>query len=237
MRCPDPIPREKRDDPFLGLVVRQVGQARRVGGALILNSLQLGSLLGHLEANEAWNIWGLKEVYNKVVEIKLQTEREAHVEKTLLPDGRVKITDGITTIVRPLMNYEMNYEREEVKSMEKSMANVQIGQTVLNGKPFRKKPAWRVVTKYYERGRSKLATDYSWGCIICDKVYPRQTDAILCCKDEKLRWGRLATLLAPYLRPSAMSTIKNPPIGVVEWTMNVPSFGIVRTQGIIVKVK
>ena len=95
--------RGKGADPFLGPVVRQ---ARRFGGPLILSISQLGSLLGHLEANEAWTIWMLKEIYDKVVEIKLQTEREANVKKTLLVDGRVKITDGITTIVRPLMHYE-----------------------------------------------------------------------------------------------------------------------------------
>jgi hypothetical protein len=94
------------------------------------------------------------------------------------------------------------------------MANV--GQIVLSKKPLRKKPVWKVVTKYYDI-RPRLAKDYAWGCIICDKVYARQTDAILCCKEEKLRWGAIATLMAPYLRPSAMNEIKKAPIGVVKW--------------------
>jgi len=43
----------------------------------------------------------------------------------------------------------------------------------------------KIVTQWYPDLSPKLAKNYDWGCSSCKKVYKRQTDAAVCCMDQK----------------------------------------------------
>ncbi len=50
--------------------------------------------------------------------------------------------------------------------------------------------AKRIVLKWRTDTDSKIAEEYKWYCPVCDRVYERQTDAQVCCMEEKekLHW-------------------------------------------------
>ncbi len=45
--------------------------------------------------------------------------------------------------------------------------------------------AKRIVLKWRTDTDSKIAEEYKWYCPVCDRVYERQTDAQVCCMEEK----------------------------------------------------
>ena len=71
-----------------------------------LNPFQSGILMAMIIESEHKD-GPLKNVYEQLIEIKEQIEKEAGVEKELLPNGLLKITDrGGNIIIRPPMEWE-----------------------------------------------------------------------------------------------------------------------------------
>ncbi|NVM23965.1 MAG: hypothetical protein HWN68_19575 [Desulfobacterales bacterium] len=71
-----------------------------------LNTFQSGILMAVIMESEHKD-GPLKNVYEQLIEIKKQLEKEAGVEKELLPNGLLKLTDKDgNTIVRPPMDWE-----------------------------------------------------------------------------------------------------------------------------------
>ena len=71
-----------------------------------LNYLQGGIIFGFILDSEHRDTY-LKSVYEQFIEIKKQIEKEGGVEKELLPNGLLRITDsGGTVIIRPPQDWE-----------------------------------------------------------------------------------------------------------------------------------
>ena len=71
-----------------------------------LNPFQSGILFAMIMESEHKD-GPLKSVYEQLIDIKKQIEYEAGVEKELLPNGLLKITDRDgNTIIRPPMKWE-----------------------------------------------------------------------------------------------------------------------------------
>ena len=80
--------------------------------AVALDVMSMGILHGILEKHEAWNIWGLGSVYKKIIDIKLQTEREDGVVKTWLSNGQIMLEDvDGTIIIREPLHFELTEEQ------------------------------------------------------------------------------------------------------------------------------
>ncbi len=74
--------------------------------AIRLNYFQSGILFGMIMKSEHRD-GPLKSVYDQLIEIKKQVEKSEGVEKELLPNGLLKITDrGGTVIIRPPQEWE-----------------------------------------------------------------------------------------------------------------------------------
>lgn len=71
-----------------------------------LNYFQSGILMGMIMESEHKDRH-LKSVYEQLIDIKKQVEHDAGVEKELLPNGLLKITDRDgTIIIRPPQEWE-----------------------------------------------------------------------------------------------------------------------------------
>lgn len=83
-----------------------------------LDYFQTGILFGMIMESEHRN-GPLKSVYEQLIEIKKQVEKADGVEKELLPNGLLRITDrdGIT-IIRPPQEWEgLDIPRKNVKGV------------------------------------------------------------------------------------------------------------------------
>ncbi len=81
-----------------------------------LDYFQTGILFGMIMESDHRN-GSLKSVYEQLIEIKKQVEKADGVEKELLPDGLLRITDRAgTTIIRPPQEWEgLDIQGEKVK--------------------------------------------------------------------------------------------------------------------------
>ncbi|MBA7595658.1 hypothetical protein ES703_02623 [subsurface metagenome] len=85
-----------------------------------LNSFQSGILMAMIMESD-YKKGSLKSVYEQLIEIKKQIEKEVGVKKELLPNGLLKITDRDgNIIIRPPMEWEgLDIPRGKVKGVEK----------------------------------------------------------------------------------------------------------------------
>jgi len=73
---------------------------------LRLNAWEAGVLMGLIAEDERAKV-SLKPVFEQLLDMKKQLEKEAGVKKYLLPDGLIRITDAMgNTIIRAPYEWE-----------------------------------------------------------------------------------------------------------------------------------